>query len=110
MAEPITPAEAAAMLAEAERQQAEFNEWAADVLAGNTRLEGAELDAYRAGFRAGRRRLGPDDLADASALYSARERVAYAHGYGRGRALPATDAAAPIGPNLGTLLARRPRP
>ena len=106
MAEPIGPAEAAAMLAEAERHQAEFTDWAARVLAGKERLEGAYRDAYRAGFSAGRRRASEDDRADATALYSARERVAYSAGYGEGRVLPAIDG--PTGPNLDDLLRRRP--
>lgn len=107
MADNLAPDQAAAMLTAAQAAQAAFNAWAADVLAGKARLEGAELDAQRAGFRDGRRRLGDDDRAEATALYSARERIAYTYGYGAGRALPATGPA-PIGPNLSDLLRRRP--
>ncbi len=101
-----TAEQTTALVEKLRRENDEFAEWTARVLAGKERLEGADRDAYRAGFSAGRRRASEDDRADATALYSARERVAYSAGYGEGRALPAIDG--PTGPNLDDLLRRRP--
>lgn len=90
--EPITPEQNAAMLAETTRRQAEFDEWAAGVLAGDTALQGVELDAYHGGVSAGWHQLDDDDCRALTDAYTARQRVAWAHGYGVGRVM-AEDAA-----------------
>ena len=72
---------------------AEFARWSAGVQAGTIPLAGAERVAYNLGYRAGRVRLGEDARAAQWTGYTARQMVAYATGYGEGRALPAvTDA------------------
>lgn len=95
MAEPITPEQNAAMLAEAERHQREFDEWAQGVLSGERPAEGVERDAQRAGFKAGQARVDDATVSRMCRDYTARERVAFAVGFGEGRALPATDPNAP---------------
>ena len=90
---PITPEQHAAMLAEAQRHQAEFDEWAQGVIAGTIRPEGVELDALRAGTRAGRLRLDEDERRNITADYTARQRVAWSVGYGDGRTRPAMTVA-----------------
>lgn len=78
----------AALVAKLRAENAEFAEWVAGVEAGTTRLEGGERDAMRAGFWAGRQRADDKARAAATEGYTARQRVAYAVGYGEGRALP----------------------
>ena len=70
------------------QQNAELAEWSAGVQAGTTRLEGAERDAMRAGFWHGRQRLDTDARRAATKGYTPRQRVAYAVGFGEGRAMP----------------------
>lgn len=91
---PITPEQNAAMLAEAERHQREFDAWAAGVLAGETRLEGPELDAYHGGVSAGWHQLDDAECRELTGDYTARQRVAWAHGFGVGRVMADEGAAA----------------
>lgn len=107
----ITPQENAAMLAEAQRRQAEFAEWSAGVQAGKIRLEGVERDAQRVGYWAGRRRLDSDAQKAETRDYTARQRVAYVAGYAEGRARPRVPADAPPPPSAAELIAKaRQRP
>lgn len=75
-----------ALVAKLRREDAEFAAWSAGVQSGNTALEGPELDAERAGFRAGLLDLDDNTRRTATSAYSARERVGWAIGYGEGRA------------------------
>lgn len=82
---PITPEQSAAMLAEAQRRQAEFDAWVAEVLAGGRPFDRDQLTAWARGVLAGAnhrpgvRRRSPY-LGDAYRL------VAWCAGYGAGRA------------------------
>lgn len=84
-----TPEQDAALVALMEAANAELAEWSAGVRAGTTRLEGVERAAMRAGFWAGRTRADEDARRAQAADYTPRQRIAYAVGYGEGRALPA---------------------
>jgi len=90
---PLTAAESAAMLAEAERRQAEFDEWARRMIGREIRPEGDEQRAaHKSGWKAGRLRLAEADRKRAAApfLHDAYLAVAWSCGYGEGRAMPKT--------------------
>lgn len=60
--------------------------WSRAVQAGEVVLEGAEADAYRAGWEAARRGDGPAARRMTTRTFTARQRIAWAVGYGQGRA------------------------
>lgn len=69
-----------ALLAKLGRENAEFAAWSAGVQSGSIPLEGAELDAKQAGFRAGLLDLDDNTRKAATRAYNAYERVAWATG------------------------------
>ncbi len=77
----------AALLAKWRRENAEFAAWSAGVQSGQIRLHGVERDAQRAGYRAGLAGWPSRARTAATEAYSARELVAWAVGYGEGRAV-----------------------
>lgn len=89
---PLTAAESDAMLAEAQRHQADFDQWVRGVLNGDVRLDGERRTAYQSGWRAGRLRLNDGDRKRAAAAFQsdAYQLVAWCKGYGEGRAAPKT--------------------
>ena len=83
---PWTPEQDADLLAKLRREDAEFAAWSAGVQSGSIPLEGAERVAEQAGFRAGLLDRDDDSRRTATRSYDARQRVAWATGYGNGRA------------------------
>lgn len=83
---PWTPEQDADLLAKLRREDAEFAAWSAGVQSGNIPLEGAETIAEQAGYKAGLLDHDDNTRTTATIAYNARERVAYAIGYGNGRA------------------------
>lgn len=81
-------AQDAALLDKLRRENAEFAEWSASVQAGKARLEGPERDAYRAGYQAGRERADDEARMATTAKFTPRQLVAFAVGFGEGRAQP----------------------
>lgn len=86
---PLTSAESASMLAESKRRQADFDQWAAAMIARRTRVADEYRAAYRAGWRAGRTRSDDGDRKRAAAPFvaDAYQLVAWACGYGEGRSM-----------------------
>lgn len=76
-------AELAAVLREANAEQAA---WSAGVQAGTIPLQGVELAAFHGGLSAGYHGLEPSERRELTVDYTARQRVAWAVGYGQGRA------------------------
>ena len=104
----FTPEQDAALVEKMRHDNAEFAEWSAAVQARKIRLDGAERDAYRAGFRAGRVRAADDARATLTDGYTPHQLVAFAAGYGEGRTLPALAADA-VPPSAADVLNRTRR-
>lgn len=100
-------AQDAALLDKLRRENAEFAEWSAAVQAGNARLEGAERDAYRAGYRAGRERAADEARLATTKDFTARQLVAFGVGFGEGRTQPAAKAGEKRARPVADILANR---
>ncbi|HOQ52200.1 MAG TPA: hypothetical protein PLF56_01150 [Micropruina sp.] len=85
-AQPWGPGQDAALLDAMRCYNADFAAWSANVQAGEIRLQGEERAAQRAGYRAGRTGVDEPARRAATSAYNARELVAWAVGYGEGRA------------------------
>ena len=83
---PWRPEQDAALLDSMRRHNREFAAWSAAVQVGEIRLQGEERAAQRAGYRAGRTGVDEPARRAATSAYNARELVAWAVGYGEGRA------------------------
>lgn len=82
----FTREQGAALAAKLRREDAAFAAWSAGVQSGTMPLEGAEIAAEQAGFQAGLLDHDDNTRRTATWAYGARERVAWAIGYGNGRA------------------------